>query len=217
MGKFYEVDALTELSLTLLSERYWSHWSNSTGSTGLSLSPNLSADGLQRAGFEVKELLNYFEPRRLAEMGFSVDNFLENGCSAVIVGLAFAKEELEIYGYTCAVLAQRGFQWRELKSLGFGAIELKRCGASPRTLESLFGRFAFLEALYTSKELIEDDCDAKFLQGAAIMVSDLVNNGYTRANLLELGYKQRVVDRLLLLRDAGYSRRVVDRFTLSNH
>ena len=205
MGKFYDIPELQELCINLLHS--------------VKGQPP-SVKDFKRADFNLEDLLRLgCDPMLLAASGFSLEHFLESGpVNAWILKRAnFNSKDIGNL-ISCSTLKERGSSWENLVEIGYSMTELKEAGATPSTVVRLLIRAGDKPEIATSKmirlrysveqlvtpehswlhrETPGSSCwnHARFqreLPGSALT---LYEAGYTREDLITLGYTERLLKR----------------------
>ena len=211
MGKFYDIPQLQELCITLLH--------SAKGQPP-------SVEDFKRADFNLEDLLRLgCDPMLLAASGFSLEQFLESGpVNAWILKRAnFNSKDIGNL-ISCSTLKELGSSWEGLVEIGYSMTELKEAGATPSTVvrlliragdnpEMAIGkmirlRYSVEQLVTPERELLEpctletpgDSCwnHARFQRELSGSASILYDAGYTREDLITLGYTERLLKRYQL-------------------
>ena len=198
MGKFYDIPQLQELCITLLH--------SAKGQPP-------SVEDFKRADFNLEDLLRLgCDPMLLAASGFSLEQFLVSGPVNAWI-LKRANFNLKDIGnlISCSTLKESGSSWENLVDVGYSMTELKEAGATPSTVVRLLTRAGdkseiaigkMIRLRYSVEQLVTPETPgsscwnrARFQQELSGSASILYDAGYTREDLITLGYTERLLTR----------------------
>ena len=196
MGKFYDIPELQELCINLLH--------SAKGQPP-------SVEDFKRADFNLEDLRRLgCDPMLLAASGFSLEHFLESGpVNAWILKRAnFNSKDIGNL-ISCSTLKELGSSWEGLVEIGYSMTELKEAGATPSTVVRLLIRAGdnpemaigkMIRLRYSVEQLVTPEklrCwnHARFQRELSGSASTLYEAGYTREDLITLGYTERLLKR----------------------